>query len=433
MRTLIAFLNTAVMLALVACSSDTGTLTNDSSTTVPNDSEKPAYYVLDEDLTRLKADFNAMADKVRLVFISGPTCGICLRGLDDLNGSIVQSIQNDPRIHTLVVHVPTLGAEEKHVAPSIPLMEGPRVTHYWDQGGPSGIAFQKALDIPMYAWDVWMIYEPGARWEGESPPAPVFWQHQLGGLDRGARLDAGEFSAQVHARLDSLPPATEEYKVEALAQRDPGIIRVAQPRGVMIQQNHESRGGYATLKTIQSIQYTGSTEINGHRLALKLATRRPHHYHRVLSDGEGESITDWNGAVATRSGAALGLPVEIEDEILRSYDFDGWMTEFKSKGHQIWRLGMKKDGEKLPWLIEAELANGRTWHIYVDSHTGDAYRTALVDENGEEVLALQYSDYREVDGLRFPHQIQYFESQQLLATDRFERIDIERTSSDRPG
>ena len=147
-----------IIFALIACAPE-------SSEEQAFQTDRPDYYVVDEDLSRIKVDFNAMEDKIRLVFIVGPSCGICLRGMDDLNESIVKSIQNDPRIHTLAIHVPALGAEEKHVVGSIPLLSGPRVTHYWDPSGNTGIEFKETLDIPMYAWDLWFVYEPGARWE----------------------------------------------------------------------------------------------------------------------------------------------------------------------------------------------------------------------------------------------------------------------------
>jgi hypothetical protein len=158
----------------------------------------PAYVTLDKNLTQLRADFNAANDKLRLVFISGPSCGICLRGMDDLNQSIIASLQSDPRVHTFVIYVPTLGAEEKHVQAAIPLMTGPRVSHYWDEAGNSGLDFQKTLNISMYAWDVWMIYAPGQTWKADSTlPVPVFWQHQLPGLPTEQRLDADTFAAAV--------------------------------------------------------------------------------------------------------------------------------------------------------------------------------------------------------------------------------------------
>ena len=397
--------------------------------------DRPDYYVVGEDLSRIKADFNAMDDKIRLVFIIGPSCGICLRGMDDLNESIVKSIQNDPRIHTLAIHVPALGAEEEHVVDSIPLLSGPRVTHYWDPNGNTGIEYKETLDIPMYAWDLWFVYDPGARWEdGELPPYPDYWEHQLPSLPPDKKLDAERFAIEVNARLEALPASSEEVKVAELKSQDPQLISVAQPRGVMIKQNHMSRGGYQTLKRIESIRYEGSTEVGGRSYRLKVNTKRPYQYERIVGDGDIASSTVWDGADVSREGSPLDLPVAYHDEVLSSYEFDGWMTDWKAKGHQVWRLGMKKVGKRLPWLMEAELTNGRTWHIYVDSHTGDAFRNSLIDSDGNEKIRIEYSDYKEADGFRLPHQIEYFEGGHLLATDRFSRISVrmaEKVSEDK--
>lgn len=399
------FTNALVIIAtlmLGACSPETPTSTAAREA-------KPAYVTLSEDLTQLKADFNAMSDKVRLVFISGPSCGICLRGMDDLNESIVASIQNDSRVHTLVVQVPALGAEEKHAAATVALMPGPRVIHYWDPNGRTGLGFQEALDIRMYAWDVWLVYEPGTRWEADAPPpAPMFWQHQLGPLPDDKRLDADEFAAFVTARLAELPDATEATRMATVERADPGLLRVAQPRGVMIGNNHRGRGGYQKLKTITAIRYEGQTDIDGQTASLTVETERPNHYAR--STGEGVSID---------------LPVPIRDAYLGSYEFDGWMTDWKAKGHEVRRLGMKKDGDKLPWIMEAVLTNGQTWQIYVDSHNGDAYRLALISSSGEEMLALEFDNYGDVDGFRLPHEVRYFDGDRLLGTDRFQQISVE--------
>jgi len=407
-----------VIFALTAC-------TAERSNEQAFQTDRPDFYIVDEGLARIKADFNAMNDKVRLVFIVGPSCGICLRGMDDLNESIVKFIQNDPRAHTLVIHVPALGAEEKHVVGSLPLLSGPRVTHYWDPSGSTGIEYTKTLDIPMYAWDVWFIYKPGARWEdGEIPPYPDYWEHQLPSLPSNKKLDAERFAAEVNKRLAILPPSTEEVKVAESRRQDPQLIPVAQGRGFMIRQNHASRGGYDTLKRIKSIRYEGTTQVGDHSYRLEVNTRRPYQYERAVSNGEVESLITWDGAEVTREGPQLDLPVTVQNEILSSYEFDGWMTDWKDKGHQVWRLGMKKDGERLPWLMEAELANGRTWHILVDSHTGDAFRSALIDSEGNEKIRIEYSDYRETDGFRLPYQVEYFEDHRLLVTDRFSQINV---------
>ncbi|MFQ5549275.1 MAG: hypothetical protein ACE5FV_13350 [Woeseia sp.] len=411
-----AVLACSITLLLSACSGD-------RFEEEPFQSDRPDYYVVDESLTRIRSDFNAMQDKIRLVFIVGPSCGICLRGMDDLNESIVRSVQSDPRIHTLVIHVPTLGAQEKHVAGSIPLLSGPRVTHYWDPSGNTGIEFKKTLDIPMYAWDLWFVYQPGIRWaDGDTPPYPDYWEHQLPGLAADKMLDARRFAGEVNGRLAELPPATEQAKFARLRERDAGILPVAQPRGVIIRQNHLSRGGYDAIKQIRSIRIKGTTEIGGEGYPLRIDTGRPFHYKRIVGDPDNQSLVSWDGSAVRREGPGQGLPAAFLDEVLTSFEFDGWMTDWKDKGHQVSRLGMKKVGERLPWLMEAGLTNGRTWHIYVDSHTGDAFRTTLIDAGGNERIRIEYSDYRDADGFRLPHRIQYFEQGRLLATDRFSSI-----------
>ena len=233
----------------------------------------------------------------------------------------------------------------------------------------------------------------------------------------------------MNARLDNLPPSTEEVKVAELQQRDAGIVPVAQPRGVMIRQNHISRGGYQTLKRIESIRYEGITEVGSNSYPLILETQRPYHYERNVGGADSHSLVTWDGAEVKREGPQLDLPAAYQDEILSSYEFDGWMTDWKAKGHQVWRIGMKKVGDRLPWLMEAELTNGRTWHIYVDSHTGDAFRSTLIDSEGNETIRIEYSDYKETDGFRLPHQIQYLEEDRLMATDRFSLISVTMAST----
>jgi hypothetical protein len=161
---------------------------------------------------------------------------------------------------------------------------------------------------------------------------------------------------------------------------------------------------------------------------LTLETRRPLYYARRTGSGDDESAVAWDGTELTLDGSRPLLPFDFLKEMLASYDFDGWMTEWKDKGHLLSRLGMVKIGKRLRWLLEAELGNGRTWRIYVDSHTGDAFRNVLVDSGGRERIRIDYDDYREADGFRLPHRIQYFEGGRLLATDRFSSVEVVMTA-----
>lgn len=109
-----------VSLILMACGPAAG----------PEVAVHSSYVVLDDELQQLKDDFNDNQGRVRLLFISGPTCGICLRGMADLNDEFIAASQNDDRLVTFVVQVPALGAREEHVAAVIPLLDGPQVYHY---------------------------------------------------------------------------------------------------------------------------------------------------------------------------------------------------------------------------------------------------------------------------------------------------------------
>ena len=400
---------------------------------VPAPVVRSSYVSLDEELTQFKEDFNAMSDKLRLVFISGPSCGICLRGMDDLNRSIVASKQDDPRIHTMVLYVPALGANEEHARAAVSLLPGPRVSHYWDGSGNSGLEFQKTLGIPMYAWDIWMIYEPGAQWEEASvPPHPAFWHHQLPSLPKDQKLDAEEFAAAVVERLSAMPPAAVSSSSAAASESEAGLLKVAQPTSFILRQHHRSRGGYRKLKTIVSIRYQGETQVDDQTYALTIDTSRPHHYRRTTASDRASSTIIWDGQTAQAIGASMGLPNEFMDEFLASYDFDGWMTEWKDKGNKLRRLGMQKLGDRLPWIVEAKLANGRTWHIYVDSHTGDVFRQALINADGQESLVVEFDAFDEVQGYRLPAEVRYYSGKTLLATDRFNSITVTASEAESP-
>lgn len=91
-----------------------------------------------------------------------------------------------------------LGAAEQHVASAAQLMLDPRVRHYWDGNDLAGSAFRPrfpGLSFP--AWDVWMLFAPDATWDGVDPPAPSWWEHQLGVLQSSypdRHLDATRFA-----------------------------------------------------------------------------------------------------------------------------------------------------------------------------------------------------------------------------------------------
>jgi hypothetical protein len=162
------------------------------------DTQRKPYVVLDKSLSQLRADFNANVGKVRMLYIVGPTCGICLRGMSDLQETVYSKKGDDSRMVTFVIHVPTLGAREGNVVPASRLITNPYTTHYWEETGITGKLMQQVIGNDKYVWDLWAIYAPNVLWSDERlMPAPSFWQHQLDGLPPEKKLDANVFAAKV--------------------------------------------------------------------------------------------------------------------------------------------------------------------------------------------------------------------------------------------
>ena len=87
------------------------------------------------------------------------------------------------------------------------LKQDERVAYYWDPDLRLGSAFQHYIaNLGAPARDVWMLFLPGVLWDGDTPPAPTWWEHQLGVLteDYGdLRLDPDRF-AQKAVELNSV-------------------------------------------------------------------------------------------------------------------------------------------------------------------------------------------------------------------------------------
>ena len=159
---------------------------------------------LDANLTALRAAFNEGKGKVRLMFVVGPTCGPCLRGLIDMDGALKAKLLFDKRLQVFVVYVPTLSAEYKNAQRAARLISGSSVQHFWDPRGHIGDLLQQTLGIGEYAWDVWLTYGPQQEWSGDIPPKPDSWSHQLDGLKAAPFLNAAKVASDVRARVERI-------------------------------------------------------------------------------------------------------------------------------------------------------------------------------------------------------------------------------------
>lgn len=434
----------AISLALVACGDGTS-----RESSVEQDAP---FIVMDESLAELRADFNAATGSVRLVFISGPTCGICLRGLADLNRELLGK-NRDPRLRTFVVHVPTLDAGEQDARNSTVLIDNPYTRHYWEDTGIIGKHYQEVLDIDYYAWDVWFIYGPDAKWERRLPPEPDFWMHQLAPLPDETYLDAEVFAAHTSELLAQLPPANPGSTQVAVRDDAPVEVKsVAQPRGVALEQHISGRGGYRNLSAIEELSMEGTiTTANGTE-PLAIAARADGTITRTVGEGDAATVASRRGEQVHQppADADRGLPWTMERELMESFEITGPLVDWKAKGHRVGkRMDMVRVDGELAWELDVEQSTGHRWRTYVDSHTGMERRRVLLDDAGEPVLEIRFDDYRiaepdtpypsrfgtrrhhtmrgfyGVPGYVFPYRVEYRDGNgELLAAETFRYIDV---------
>jgi len=62
-------------------------------------------------------------------------------------------------------------------------LQDTRIVQGWNENRNLGRLFGETLDLHAVAWDVYLVYKPGIKWEGKQPPRPTFWMHQLNHAD----------------------------------------------------------------------------------------------------------------------------------------------------------------------------------------------------------------------------------------------------------
>ncbi|MGH7541319.1 MAG: hypothetical protein ACRELC_09990 [Gemmatimonadota bacterium] len=162
-------------------------------------SVRPAYETLDADAEPLKSAFNADASKVRIFMYVSPTCGGCLRGARDIQKHVLDDVDAS-NLAVYVVWAPKNGARERHVEKATGLVQDARATQYWDEEGAIVRSLDAALRLTGPCAGAFMIYGPAARWEGQDPPQPAYWEdaHVIDlGRDVAPSFDAETFGTKV--------------------------------------------------------------------------------------------------------------------------------------------------------------------------------------------------------------------------------------------
>ena len=130
----------------------------------------------------VRKEFNASSQKVRVVALLSPTCPDCQSG-HGVVGRVLKKFPS-PQLKAILVWEPMRdGDNASSATQQAETVQDIRISQGWDGGQNVGKLFGQTLDLHQIAWDVYLVYKPGIKWEGPQPPRPTFWMHQLEGAD----------------------------------------------------------------------------------------------------------------------------------------------------------------------------------------------------------------------------------------------------------
>lgn len=148
--------------------------------------------------------FNNNSGSVRVVSILSPTCPQCRSGHSVLKTVFEKS--SSPELKAFLVWLPIKAADDaKEAALQTSTFRDGRLSEGWDHGRAVGDLFAHRLALKGAAWDVYLVYDRGVRWEGTEPPQPSFWMHQIQekvGADQKLCLNPTRLTSEVVARLE---------------------------------------------------------------------------------------------------------------------------------------------------------------------------------------------------------------------------------------
>ena len=114
---------------------------------------------------------------------------------------VVKQIPDD-RLAVYVVWGPMLGEEnEADARQATRHLPDPRVANFWTPTHALATALEQPLGLHgERAWDTFLLYAPGRRWE-DAPPAPDYFMHVNKPLPPERRLNGDTLAEQVRKLL----------------------------------------------------------------------------------------------------------------------------------------------------------------------------------------------------------------------------------------
>ena len=189
----------------------------------------------------------------------------------------------------------------------------------------------------------------------------------------------------------------------------------AQTVDEILAKNFEAKGGLAKIRAVQSLRITAKMTIGPGMEAPALIEQKRGDKLRMDITVQGMTLTPMvlDGSTGWKLMPIQGNPnpeaLSPEDmkDALEQADIDGFLVDYKAKGHTVESLGKEKVEGTDAYKLKVTLKSGDVRTVYIDTESNleikiEAKRMRRGAEvEGDTVLG----DYKDVEGLIFAHSI----------------------------
>ena len=179
----------------------------------------------------------------------------------------------------------------------------------------------------------------------------------------------------------------------------------------LIAKNIEARGGAARLKSLGSVRIQRTYGTFGANIPVTITRKRSGLY-RTDQQLPGRPAVarglDAQGAWESIDGKVSVRPADQTTELRElDADFDGFLVDYREKGHAVESLGRVRIGGVETYKLKVTLRSGAIRYVYLDATTflERRHEGTMTLPNGPVPIIITFSDWRDVEGIRFPFAI----------------------------
>ena len=183
----------------------------------------------------------------------------------------------------------------------------------------------------------------------------------------------------------------------------------------ILAKNFEAKGGLAKMKAVQAIRLTAKMTIGPGMEAPAVIEQKRGDKVRIDITFQGMTLTPMalSGTTGWKLMPIQGnpnpealSPEEMKDAIEQA-DMDGFLVDYKTKGHTVEYLGKEKVEGTEAYKLKVTLKSGDVRTVYIDTDSNLEIKIESkslrrgVENEGDTILG----DYKEVEGLVVAHSI----------------------------